>query len=141
MADFEGEQAVGLERGEGLGDEAAIDVEAGGAGEEGQGGFVVADLGVEGVTVGGGNIGRVGDHCIKDRLAGDCAEQVGDEEVDAAGEVMEGGVGGGDFERGGGDVGGGDVGVGQVVGQGDGDGARAGADVEDCTSCGSRRFA
>ena len=38
VADFEGEQAVGFERGVGLGDEAAVDVEAVGAGEEGGGG-------------------------------------------------------------------------------------------------------
>ena len=62
-------------------------------------------------------------------------------EADAWSEVVAGGVGGGDGERGGGDVGGGDVGVGEMVGERDGDGSGAGANVEDRTSCRSRRFA
>ena len=61
VADFEGEEAVGFEGCAGLGDEAAVDVESGCAGEEGSGGFVVADLGVEGCAVGGGDVGRVRD--------------------------------------------------------------------------------
>jgi len=69
VTDFEGEQAVGFEGGVGLGDEAAVDVESGCAGEEGDGGFVVADLGVEGLAVGGGDIGRVGDDCVPPQRA------------------------------------------------------------------------
>ena len=65
VAEFEGEEAVGFERGAGLGDEAAVDVEAVGAGKEGGGGFVVADLGVEGGAVGGGDVGRVGDDRVE----------------------------------------------------------------------------
>src|SRR5258705_2019474 len=59
VADFEGEQAVWFEGAVGLGNEAPVDVEAGFAGEEGNGGLVVADLGVEsgaGGFCGGGQI-------------------------------------------------------------------------------------
>ena len=61
LADFEGEEAVGFEGGVGLGDEAAVDREAVGTGEERGGGLVVSDLGVQGVPVGGGDVRRVGD--------------------------------------------------------------------------------
>ena len=47
------------------GDEAAVDVEAGFSGEEGGGGFVVADLGMEGVAVGLGDVGRVADDGVE----------------------------------------------------------------------------
>ena len=107
VADFEGEQAVGFEGGVGLGDEAAVDIEAVGAGEEGGGRFVVADLGMEGVAVGGGDVGRVGDEyfvLFSTRFARECscltirepsgfAQKVGFDEVDAVGEVVAGGVG------------------------------------------------
>jgi hypothetical protein len=65
VAEFEGEEAVGFGGGVGLGDEAAIDFESVGAGEKGGGGFVAADLRVEGGTVGGGDVGRVGDYYVK----------------------------------------------------------------------------
>ena len=61
LSDFQGEEAVGFEGGEGLGDEAAVNVQAGCSGEEGCGWLVIADLGVEGFAVGCGDIGRVGD--------------------------------------------------------------------------------
>ncbi len=61
MADFEGEEAIWFEGVVGLGNEAAVDFEAGFAGEERGGGFVVADLGVEGGAVGLGDVGRVAD--------------------------------------------------------------------------------
>lgn len=65
VADFEGEKAAGLERGARLGDEAAVEVEAGGAGEERGVWLVVADLRVEQRGVGVGNIGRVGDDGVE----------------------------------------------------------------------------
>ena len=65
VADLEGEQAVWFEGVVGLGDEAAVDVEAGFAGEERGGGFVVADLGVEGGAVGLGDVGRVADDGVE----------------------------------------------------------------------------
>ena len=49
----------------GLGDEAAVDVEAGFAGEERGGGLVVADLGVEGGAIGLGDVGRVADNGVE----------------------------------------------------------------------------
>lgn len=69
LADFECQQAVGFERGVGLGDEAAIDFQSVGAGEERGGGFVIADLRMERVAVRGGDVGWVGDDCVE-RLAG-----------------------------------------------------------------------
>ncbi len=65
VADLEGQQSVGFEGGVGLGDEAAVDFEAGFAGEEGGGGFVVADLGVEGGAVGLGDVGWVADDGVE----------------------------------------------------------------------------
>src|SRR5258708_29080186 len=61
VADFEGEQAVWFEGAAGLGNEVPVDVEAGFAGEESSGGFVVAHLGVEGVAFGFGDVGRIAD--------------------------------------------------------------------------------
>ncbi len=123
VADFQGEQAVGFEGGLGLGDEAAIDIEPGGAREERGGGFVVADLGMEGVAIGGGDVGRVGDYGVEvvpfSALPGmrlgwgrQVVQKVGLKEADAAGEVVAGGVGCGNLEGGGRDVSRGDVGVG-----------------------------
>jgi len=113
VADFEREQAVGLEDGVGLRDEAAVDVEAVGAGEERAGGLVVADLGMEGAAVGEGDVGRVGDDRVVlfwTRFARGCGflairgcqvvQQVGLEEADAMGEVVARGVCGGDCEGG-----------------------------------------
>lgn len=60
VAELEGEEAAGFEGGVGLGDEAAVDLQAVGAGEEGGGGFVVADLRVECGTVGRRDVGWVG---------------------------------------------------------------------------------
>ncbi len=57
VADLEGDEAVGLEEDVGLGDEAAVDVEAFRAAEEGRVGLVVADLGVEGWAVGFRDVG------------------------------------------------------------------------------------
>ncbi len=54
MADLEGEQAAWFERFVGLGDEAAIDVQTGLAGEEGRRRFVVADLRMEGGSLDSG---------------------------------------------------------------------------------------
>ena len=58
-------------------------------------------------------------------------QEVGFDEADAVGEMVSRGVGGGDGERGGRDVGRRDARVRQVVGECDGDGSGAGANVED----------
>ena len=65
VADLEGEQAVWFECVVGLWDEAAVDIEAGFAGEERSGGLVVADLRVEGGAVGLGDVGRVADDGVE----------------------------------------------------------------------------
>ena len=105
VADLEGEQAVGFECGVGLRDEAAVDVEAGWAGVQRGFGLVVADLGMQGFAVGGGDVGRVGDDGVPSHfLRGDsfkAVHQIGLDEADAGGEVVARGVGGGDFEGGG----------------------------------------
>ena len=65
VADFEGEEAGWFESIACLWDEAAIDVEAGFAGEERGLGFVVADLGMEGVAVGFWDVGWVADDGVE----------------------------------------------------------------------------
>lgn len=65
MADFEGEQTVWFEGFEGLRDEATVDVEASFASEECGGGFVVANLWVEGRAVGFGDVWRVADDGVE----------------------------------------------------------------------------
>ena len=93
---------------------------------------MVADLGVEGVAVGVGDVGGVADDGVEGfGFGGSGGEQVGLEEADAVGDVVGLGVGGGRLEGVGGDVEGGDVGVGEVDGEGDGDGSGAGAYVGD----------
>ena len=133
LTDFEGEQAVGPEGGFGLRDEAAVDVESGGAGIEGGGGFVVADLGMELGLIRGRDVGRVADDGVEGFGVGFVVggEEVGVLEVDAVGYVVEAGVGFSNFEGFGGDVDGGDFGVGEMGGERDGDGSGAGADVGD----------
>ena len=53
-----------------LGDEAAVDVEAFGACEEGGVGLVVADFGVEGWAVGLGDVGWVADYGVEEFVCG-----------------------------------------------------------------------
>ena len=65
VADFEGKQAVWFEGVAGWGDEAAVDVEAGFAGEERGGRLVVADLGMEGGEVGLGDVRWIADDGVE----------------------------------------------------------------------------
>ena len=113
----------------GLGDEAFVDVEAGGAGEEGGVGFVGVDLGVEGL--GRGDVGGVGDDSVVREICGDGCEKVGFYERNAVLEMVFCGVFVGKGQRGGGEVDGGKFGLGEGVGQGDGDCSGAGSDVQD----------
>jgi hypothetical protein len=81
-------------------------------------------LWVEGVAVRGGDVGRVGDDRIERGAGGgERFEQIGFNKADAAGEVVGRGVGGGDFEGGGGDVRGGYLRVRKVMGEGEGEGS------------------
>jgi hypothetical protein len=132
-AELEGEEAFGFEGRVGGGKEAAVDVEALDAGEEGGVGFVLEDLVGHGGGFVEGDVGRVGDDDVEGwgglELRG--GEEIGLEEGDAVDQVVAGGVVFGDGEGGGVEVGGGDVGQGELGGKGECDGAGAGADVED----------
>lgn len=131
-AEFQGEQAAGAERGVGLRDEAAVDVEAIGAGEEGGVGFEVADFALQGRGVRLRDVGRVGDDGVEGMCGGgQRGEEIGLQERQARGIAEARGVALGDGEGGGGEVRRGDGGVGKVRGDGEGDGSGAGADVEE----------
>ena len=69
----------------GLGDEAAIDVEAFGAGEESGGRLVLADLWMEVGAVGSGDVGWVADDGVEGRAGGQSGKEVGLEEANTAG--------------------------------------------------------
>jgi len=131
-AEFESQEAFGFEGGVGGGEEAAVDVEALDAGEEGGVGFVLEDLVGHGGGFVEGDVGWVGDDDVEGRggleLRG--GEEIGLEEGDAVGEVVACGVVLGDGEGRGVEVRGSDVGRGELGGEGEGNGARAGADVE-----------
>jgi len=129
VADFDGENAFWFEGVIGLRDQAAVDVEAGFAGEEGAGGLVIADLGVEGGAVGFGDIRWVAD----DGVEGACyrCEEVGAVELDAVSNVVRLGVSLCDPDGIGGDIERGDFCQGELDGQRDGENAGAGAYVED----------
>jgi hypothetical protein len=129
VADFEGEQAAGFESSVRLGDEATIDVEAGGASEERSVRFVVADLGVELRGVGFGDVGGIADDGVEEvkglaglffwgEGGGKGGEEVGPEEADAVDQIVLAGVGFRDEEGFGREVEGGDFGLGEVGGEG-----------------------
>ncbi len=132
-AELEGEEAAGTEGGVGCGDEAAVDLKAGGAAEEGEVGLVVHDLGLEGGGLVDGDVRGVGDDDVEGRGGFELRgfEEIGGDEVDAVAEVEATGVVLGDGEGGGGEVGCGDVGGGQFGGEGESNGSGAGADVQD----------
>lgn len=143
VADFEGEEASGLEGCVGLGDEAAVDVQAGGAGEESGVRLVVKDLRVEVCGVGFGDVGGVADDGVEGFGGVGCGfgvreggKEVRPEEVDAVGQMVLTGVGLGDVEGFGGDVEGGDAGLREVGGEGEGEGSGAGAYVGDAQGLG-----
>ena len=138
-AELEGEKAGGLEQGVGLGEKAGVELEAGGAGEEGLRGLVGADLGVERGGIGIGDVGRVRDDGVEGGLGGELLEEVGLKKVDAGGEVVGGGVLAGESEGFGGEVKRGDQGVGECVSESEGDGSGAGADVGKGEGCGGRQ--
>ena len=92
---FQGDQTAGFEGLAGLRDEAAVDVESVGSGEESGGGFVLANLGVERGSVGERDIGRVADDGVEglvEFVGGQGGEEVGEEEADAGGEAVRDGV-------------------------------------------------
>ena len=131
VADFKSNETAGGEGAEGGGDEAAVDFEAIGIGagvsKKGDGGLVVADFDGERGAIGSGDVGRVGGDDVE-LLVGDGSEEVAVEKAD--GNHVAGCVVRGEGEGGGGDVNSGDGGVGQLVGEGNSDGAGACADVK-----------
>jgi hypothetical protein len=110
VADFESKQAAGLERGVGLRDEVAVDVQAGSAGEERGVRFVVVHLRVEFGGFGERDVRRVADDGVEGLMDWQC-QKVRLDELDTVGNVVSAGVGFGDFEGLGRDVGGGDFGL------------------------------
>lgn len=131
LADFEREKAVGLKQALGLGDEAAVDIEAVGACKESGNWLVLADLGMEAGAVSGGNVRRIADDSVEGGPGGQRGEEIGTEEANPVGYVVIFGVELGDVESFGGEVESRDVGFGEMDGQGDGDGSRPGAYVGD----------
>ena len=127
-ADLEEEGAAGGEARGGFGDEAADEVESLGAAVE-RGGGIVADFGGEGCDFPAGDVGEVGEDEVELGVVG--WKEVGLVEADAVGELVAGGVIGGEGESVGREVGGVDGGGGEFEGEGEGDDAGAGADVEE----------
>src|ERR1035441_2883252 len=132
-ADFESKEAALDERGEGRGDEAAVDFEAVVSGEEREGGFVVADLDGERGAVGQGNVGRVGGDDLE-MLAGDGREQIAFKEPNVAGNAVSSRVLARDCQGGGGQIDSGDLRMRQMMSEGYGDAAGAGAHIDDARS-------
>lgn len=82
-ANFERDEAAGCECGEGLRNEASIDVESVVTGEQREGWFVIANFDGEGVAVCGGNVGWVGDDQVEG-FASDRGEEIALEQADGA---------------------------------------------------------
>ena len=128
--DFERNVASGGERCEGVGDEAAIDIEAIAACKEGQRRFVVAHFNGERGAVGMRHVGGIGYDDVEDFI-GDRGEQVSLEKANAGSDAVHFRIFARDVDGGGGKIGSCDVCLGQLVSERDGDCSRAGADVND----------
>jgi hypothetical protein len=146
-AELQGKQTVRCQSGVGRGDQTAIDGKTVVPGEERGVGLVVADFRGEGGGVGEGDVGWVAGDEVEGQGIGNreqgiglrCregGEQVGLYERDAVGEVEGCGVFAGNVEGGGGDVDGRDFRGGQMRGERERDGARAGANVENAQCVG-----
>ena len=134
-ADFEDEPSAGTESGVSLGNEAGDDFEAGGSGEDGVARLEFADFELDLIFFGFADVRRIGDDEIES-FREQAGEEIGFVEVDAILESMAGGVGAGDFEGGWGNVGGVDFCLREFFGEGEGDAAGAGADVEEADGVG-----
>lgn len=131
VADFQEEMASGLEVFSSVRDEAADQNEAVIAGEEGQARLEVENFVGKIRAFPFPDVGGVADDDLEIvPLRAESLEEVGEEEVDPAVEVVSGGVGGGDLKGIGADVGGRDLKVGPLGGQCEGNGPGAGANVE-----------
>ena len=103
-ADFEEDFAGWFEEVDGIGDEAFVEVEAGGAAVEGETRFPVADAGVERGDGGGGDVGWVGDENVDALGFVEVVKAIGNGEFHAVGEMGEGGIFAGEGDGVGGDV-------------------------------------
>ena len=98
VAEFENEEAAGLEVARGFGDELAVEFVAFFAAIECGSGFVIADFGGEGAGFFSADVGRIADHEIEQKwrvASGEWrgrVQQIGVEECDAIGEAEAGGV-------------------------------------------------
>src|SRR6185312_3869548 len=126
VTDLHQETAAGVEGMPCVGDEAAVDVQSGGAGEERVGRLIVTDLFFQNFVF--GNVGRVRDDDVEG-FAWDRCQQIGLQEPDAAGHAVTFGILAGDFERGRREFQCSNLGQRERMGDGDGDGSAAGAYV------------
>jgi hypothetical protein len=129
-AEFEGEIAAGDKGRVGGGDEAAVDFESVASAEEGDVRFVLADFYGDEGAIGVGDVGRIGDDDFE-VLAADGGEEVALQEANVVCDCVAGCVLAGDGESGFGDVGRCERRVGKLSGEGNDDGAGAGAYVND----------
>ena len=109
-----------------LRDQARNHLESRGSGEHRIARLELADFELHLIFFGFADVGRIGDDEIEG-VVFEAREQVSLMELDAGFELMAGGVGAGDFQRGGGNVSGVDFGLRQFLGQRQRDAAGAGA--------------
>src|SRR6185312_17235965 len=122
VTDLHQETAAGVEGMPCAGDEAAVDVQSGGPGEERVGRFVAADLLFQNFVF--GNVRRVGDDGVEG-FALDRCQQIGVQEPDTAGHVMTFGILPCDVARGRRQFQSGEACQWQRMGDGNGDGSAA----------------
>lgn len=125
MADFEGDEGIGIEVRQSIGEEAFDDAKTVGAAVEGEDG-IAFDLGAERLDLGGGDVGQIGDDEIKG--AGDFFEEVAAQELDVGAEAR--GVEAGEVEGVLADVSEDDFTQGPGFGETEADAAGAGGHVE-----------
>lgn len=135
VGDLDEEEACGLEEARPGGEEGADEVEAVGAAAEGEVWLVVFDVGFDGGPFVVGDVGGVADEVVEggvaagDGVVEERLEEVAVEEFEAVGDGVANRVVVGDGEGVGREVGGDDASAGEVFEEGDGDAARACADV------------
>ncbi len=129
VSNFQEQVAAGNKCRVGCGDEAAVNLKAVIAGEEGEGWLVVSDFYGERGAVCGGDVGWVGDDEVE-LLASYGGEEIALKEADAVGDVIELRVLAGEVERVARKIDGRDGCAGKLVGERNGYAARSGADVK-----------
>jgi len=137
VADLHEEPAAGTERLKGLRDETANDIESLVSGEDGNVRLIVLDHILHLVGFVESDVGRVGDDEVEGGVARDVGENVAQGEAYASAEAL--GVAASDVESFGREIDGVNLGVGQFAGEGDGDGSRSGANVDDFEAWAERK--